>query len=107
MGYTKSKVQVAAGQDLSIYMQPVGSSDIICHFGGLNDLADAKRFEVCVNAMDGIDDPAAFVETFREMAEALSGAMEWNWLDDDIPGSVLGETYEILKKAENTTKNTS
>lgn len=48
----------------------------------VDGVANAARACACANALDGIENPAAFVETFKQMQAALKQALEVKTLEE-------------------------
>lgn len=77
--HTDSLIEVTSTDDLMLFLQPLGSNDILAHFGGDNDFMDAARMAVCWNALAGIADPEAFMRDVLEYAELTTGDSHTRW----------------------------
>jgi hypothetical protein len=64
--------------------------------------AKRRRIIACVNAMDGIDDPAAFVEASTAMLDALEEAMEFLRNGTPVqPGAIVqASIFNAIRKAK-------
>ncbi len=63
--------------------QPGGDTiDRVCN-GARDKQADADRIVACVNALDGIDDPEAFVEAAKHITRELTDGILAHGLSSD------------------------
>ena len=68
-----------------------------------------QQFQICQTCEELFDDGKYYVSTLDynklrsshdELLEALKEAMQWNWLDDDIPQDIIAKCEKAIQKAE-------
>lgn len=69
----------------------------------LNKSTATKAIEALRDAVGDIQSSADTItrqrDLIRELVEALDEAMDWNWLEEDMPGDIVSNVESLLTRA--------